>query len=804
MNIHHHGASQETRRRHGGAASALVLAFVLAGLAGCTTGGRPGADRPPPPPGLFDEPHGTAPRGPDRSDEAIALADRKDAAQRLEKAEIYPAEGTGRLAPRAGTTRVEPAAGGISLNFVDAPVRDVVEAVLGETLKENYLIDPGVDARITARSARPIPRDRLVIVLEDVLAMHGLALVEGEEGYRIVPLDKAASLRPAVAELTALGPDTAGFGLHLIPLRFASAAILRQTLAPLVAPGRALAADDARNLLLFRGPGSEARDLMALVDLFDVDWLAGMSYGLLPLKSADVGAVIPELEAVFGMDSGTGGATGVRFLPIERMNAVLVIAADPALVDKAKLWVERLDRGEGVAGQRQLYVYHLKNARAEEVAEVLSGLFDVRLSGEEGGFGGGFGDVAPGRRSAEAFGFSTGAAGVGGSGASRSTGARSAARSSGTSASGSPSRTASGARPPGVTGARRSSGRGAFGATGFGGAHGFGGAADAPFAGRGPRIIADGRNDALLVFATPQEYRMVERTVKRLDIPPLQVLIEATIAEVSLNDQLRYGLRWFFQNQGAAGRRSNTLGFSDAQNDTVGQQFPGFSYLFAGRSARVALSALGEITRVNVVSSPQLMVLDNGTARLQVGDQVPVPSRQAVSTIDPNAPIVNSIDFKDTGVILEVTPHVNASGMVVLDIRQEVSDVVPTTTSGIDAPTIQKRVIESTVAVQTGETIALGGLIKDSRKRGRTGIPVLMSLPLVGNLFRTNTTTTDRTELLVLLTPKVVRDPAEARAVTSELRRRLYGLDALRRQFADEGGAQEKEQEAAGKADGGR
>lgn len=784
MNIHHQGASGRTQGWRRAAASLLVFVSVLTGPAACTSGTRLESRRPPPPPGLFDEPRGEAPRAPGRSDEAIALDEKEDAARRLEKAELYPAGKAGRLAARAGTTQVEAAVGGVSLNFVDAPVKDVVEAVLGETLKRNYLIDPGVDARITARSARPVPRERLVAVLEDVLAMHGLALVEQDSSYRIVPIDKAASLRPAVAELTALGPDSAGFGLHLIPLRFSSAATLKQTLSPLVAPGRALAADEARNLLLFRGPGGEARDLMALVDLFDVNWLAGMSYGLLPLKSADVGAVIPELDAVFGLDTDSAGAAGVRFLPIERMNAVLVIAADPELVTKAKDWVERLDRGEGVAGQRQLYVYHLKNARAEDVADVLSGLFDVRLSGEEGEFASGFGGIAPGRRAGEAFGLS------GGTASDSSLNAQTAgSRGTPSPSSGATTNTASGAsrasRLTGTAGSSRAGGGRGFGAAGFNGARGPGGGGDAPFAGRGPRIIADGRNDALLVFATPQEYRMVERTVKRLDIPPLQVLIEATIAEVSLNDQLRYGLRWFFQNQGATGRRTNTLGFSDAQNGSVNQQFPGFSYLFAGRSARVALSALGELTHVNVVSSPQLMVLDNGTARLQVGDQVPVPSRQSVSTIDPNAPIVNSIDFKDTGVILEVTPHVNASGMVVLDIRQEVSDVVPTTTSGIDAPTIQKRVIESTVAVQTGETIALGGLIKDSRKRGKSGIPVLMSLPVFGNLFRTNTTTTDRTELLVLLTPKVVRDPAEARAVTGELRKRLYGLDSLRKQFAD-------------------
>ena len=456
------------------------------------------------------------------------------------------------------------------------------------------------------------------------------------------------------------------------------------------------------------------------------------------------------------------------------MNAVLVISPSAELVRQAQNWVERLDRGEGVAGKRQLFVYRLKAARAEDVAEVLSGLFEVQLAANQtasAGFGG-FGDVAPGRRAGQAFGLSGGTSGT------RTPATTSRGRST-TGATSSPAASGSRARTGSTLGRRRTAA--SFSRSGT---QGLGGASGTPVFHEGPRIIADGRNDALLVYATPQEYRMIERTIKRLDIAPLQVLIEATIAEVSLNDALQFGLRWFFQNQGATGRRTNTVTFSDLGNGGVNQQFPGFSYLFTGRSAQVALNTLSDLTHVNVVSSPQLMVLDNGTARLQVGDQVPVPTQQSVSTLDPNAPIVNSIDFRDTGVILEVTPHVNASGLVVLDVRQEVSDVVPTTTSGIDAPTIQRRVIESTVAVQNGETIALGGLIRDSRNRTRSGIPVLSRLPLFGPLFGTTQDTKDRTELLVLLTPRVVRDAGEARAVTRELRERLYGLESLRKQFA--------------------
>jgi general secretion pathway protein D len=260
---------------------------------------------------------------------------------------------------------------------------------------------------------------------------------------------------------------------------------------------------------------------------------------------------------------------------------------------------------------------------------------------------------------------------------------------------------------------------------------------------------------------------MIEGALKRLDILPLQVLIEATIAEVTLNDQLNYGLQWFFQNG------NHSLSLSRAATGQVLPIFPGFDYLFASPNARVVLNLLSEVTTVNVLSAPQLMVLDHQTATLQVGDEVPIAVQQARSVTNPDAPIVNSISLRDTGVILKVTPRVNASGMTILEVEQEVSDVARTTTSSIDSPTIQQRRIRSVVSVADGESVALGGLIRDNHSTSKEGIPYLSSIPVVGALFSGNTRTKNRTELLILMTPRVVRNPTDARSVTDELRRRL-------------------------------
>jgi general secretion pathway protein D len=276
---------------------------------------------------------------------------------------------------------------------------------------------------------------------------------------------------------------------------------------------------------------------------------------------------------------------------------------------------------------------------------------------------------------------------------------------------------------------------------------------------------------------------MIEAALQRLDIVPMQVLIEATIAEVSLTDQLRYGLQWFFSvGNGSISLNESGEVFNQELFENPGQNppgSPGFNFLFGGTDARVILNALSDVTNVNVLSAPHLLVQDSRTARLSVGDQVPIPLRSSVSVVNPEAPIVNDIEYRDTGVILRITPRVNAGGLVSLDIAQEVSDVVSNTSSNIDAPVIQQRSIQSSVAVQDGDSVALGGLIRDSLGEGETGIPVLSDIPILGNLFKTTTEQHRRTELLVLLTPRVIGNRAQARAVTDELRRRLGGADRM-------------------------
>ena len=719
----------------GGLGRALALLAVLL-VAACGGDSRPASttpdvtaksEKPVPDPGSETfKPAGSAPVEPES---------RRDA---LVEAEFY--SGTGELlgAGRIGGTGISQLSGGaVTLNFVEADILEVVDVVLGDTLGVNYVIDPRVQGSVTARTSRPLRRDALFAALENILAFSGAGIRIDNDVYAVVPLETLRG-SPAGVVVPSGRENAQGFGIHVIPLEFASAAAVQRVVEPFVGQGNVLRVDAARNLLVLAGNASAARSIEEMIQVFDVDWMSGMSFAILPVEVANVESLVADLDVIFGQQ-GEGPLAGViRFLPIERLNAILAITSQPVYLRRAKIWVERLDRGDAAAGRR-IFVYYVKNGRAQELADVLNEVF-AELPGAGGGPPAGS-PLAPGLEPAVLESTVPAAEGEEGAAAEAPPVPQ--------------------FPPPGDIAAAAGVGFG-VGALQAGGSN--------------IRIIADERNNALVILSTASEYKLIEATLQRLDILPLQVLIEATIAEVTLSDDLRYGLQWFFQSGNFEFDLTNAAG-------GAATSAPGFNVLFQSSDARVVLSALAEVTNVKVISSPQLMVLDNQSARLNVGDQVPVATQSVVSTTDPDAPVVNSIQNVDTGVILEVTPHVNASGLVSLEIVQEVSDVTETTTSNIDSPTIQQRRIESTVAVQSNETVALGGLIRDDREESIDGVPILMDIPLFGNLFKTTVEAYRRTELLVLITPRVVRDQHEAREVTDELRQRMSTVIPLQQKI---------------------
>jgi len=297
------------------------------------------------------------------------------------------------------------------------------------------------------------------------------------------------------------------------------------------------------------------------------------------------------------------------------------------------------------------------------------------------------------------------------------------------------------------------------------------------------KIIADEVNNALVIVATAQDYTVVQQVIKQLDMMPLQVLIDATIVEVSLKDKLKYGIKWFLthNNLGQNAVSSNSSVFSDAAAFAAGAATGGFGYAFLSNSGDISavLSAAATDNTLNVISSPSLMVLNNQEASIQVGDEVPIRTSESTNTSGGADPIqTSSIQQRKTGVKLKVKPRVNASGLVIMEIEQSVENVATDTATGsdIDSPTISTREISSSVAVQSGETIILGGLIKETDELNKSGIPGLHNLPWIGPLFGETDKNKNKTELVILITPRVVSTRQDARLITNEFKRKLSGI----------------------------
>ena len=625
--------------------------------------------------------------------------------------------------------------GDIALNFPEADVRVVAEAVLGDLLGMNFTIDPGVSGPVTVVTARPIARASVIPFLEDSLAIGGFALVLEGGAARIEKIGQGGR-GGRIA-----GPDTPGFGTELVQLQFVNAEQMRSLIAPIL-PNVVSVSDPVRNVLLLRGTSGQrasARDLLAQ---FDVNWLRNMNFALIVPKRTDARVIVPELEKLINAaDSPTRGL--VRIIAMEKINGILAISRQKQYLEDVNRWIEILDR-QGQNNEPRLFVYKVQNSRSRDLARTLNRAF-----------GRGSGDGEDAVQQQQATFADSGAA----------DGAAAPAAPAQQTYGGAYSYALPAARPAAASPAAASA---------LGGAEEQGDSASATGPG-GVQITSDDTNNAILVYGTPRQYAVIEDALRKLDVPPVQVMIEAAITEVSLTDDLRYGLQWNF----IEGNENAVL--TDSTTGTgLTRDVPGFSFLFGSASSITGvLNALEGKTKVNVVSAPKLMTVNNGTATLQVGNQVPILTQNSTSTLDPNAPVINAVEYRDTGVILKITPRVNGSGLVLLDITQEVSDVLSSRASGssINSPTISTRKVTTTVAVQDGEVMALGGLIRNIQTRDKTGIPFLSQIPIIGGLFGKQVEATDKIELVILLKPRVIRTVDDARAVTEELRQKIRSLE---------------------------
>jgi general secretion pathway protein D len=655
---------------------------------------------------------------------------------------------------------------GYELNFDNANLSDVVKVILGDTLRVPYIYDTRIQAQVTLSTGRAVSRQELLHVLEAILAINNAALMNGSTGYKILPVAEAGQGDVGSVAIARRGePVPPGQGVTVLPLYNVAADAMMQLLDSFIARAGSLKADALHNLLLVRGTARERQALIDVAISFDVDWLKGKHAGIFPLQHATPEEIIGEInkmlmpgESSTGPPSsvptpdgrqpppaaagGAGGATPstIKMQSISRLNAILVLTRTQQQLRDVATWVKRLDR-DNSAGLNT-FVYKVENGKASDLAVVVGSTFGAQTTTPE--TSGARGEVAPGQGTATAQSQSL----LRGREGSQQTGSQTGSRF------GVPRIE----RPPLQRPRNLQSPQGP---------------AD-PSSQQGKsdiRIVADEVNNSLLIRATAAQYEKILAVLRRIDRPPLQVLINATIAEVTLNEQLRYGVQVFLRSKGLSG------GYFNGPTLTLNPSFPGLNVFGGARDdPRFMLDALAKVTNVKVVSSPSLVVVDNQPAILQVGDEVPISTQEArnLTGTDPLNTVVSNIQFRDTGVILKVTPRVNSNGNVTMDVEQEISNVVGgSEASNSLTPTIAQRRIASTISVLSGQTVVLGGLISENVTREKNRVPVLEKIPVLGDMLGSTNKERRRTELIVFIRPQVLRDSTDASNVAEELRAKL-------------------------------
>lgn len=607
----------------------------------------------------------------------------------------------------------------VQMNFEGAPLVDVVHAILGDTLKLDYVIEHPIKGKITLRTRSPIPRDQLLEVLESLLQANGVLMVRDPNDRYFVSASKA--LQTMVPQFESHNSKGAGYSTTVIPLQNIGAAEMADILKPVAGDKAFVRIDSARNILIMAGTRVQMSGWLDIISSFDIDTLKGMSVGVFPIEYADPA----EIEAALGQIIASAGETAkspselIKLIPLERLGSLLVITPRAKLLEKVETWIKRLDKLPDSGAEPQLYVYPVQNGTASHIAELLGQLF-----------GGG---SSPSSRSGVAPG------------------------SNRQSVSDSANKSGSNQNQQAKTANKSRSGSSSVSIAGD------------------VKVVADEDNNALLIYATSNEYRKIEKALLKLDVSPAQIMVEASIIEVTLNDSLEYGLEWSFS--GGLGGGDTGLGSLANTKNAPAVSRPGFSYSLVNATGdiKAVLNALASDSLLNVISTPSIMVLDNNEASIKVGSQTPV---QTGSSTTSNGIVTSNIEFKDTGVDLTVTPSVNAGGMVTMDVTQKVTDVgAQDEVSG--QRSFQTREFQTRIAIRSGESVVLGGLIRENKTNGSSGVPGLHSIPVVGALFGKKSTTSVKTELLVILTPRVLFNEQDMRDISREMRARISDLTLL-------------------------
>jgi general secretion pathway protein D len=659
--------------------------------------------------------------------------------------ELYPGNNRYVANNNSKSKRTSPSGkGSYSLNFDEADLGEVAKVVLSDILGESYVLSPKVTGKVTLQTTEPLTKEELLPTLEMVLRMNNAALVKDGRIYHIEPTADALF----TSDLSA---RAAGYQTRVIPVKNVAVKDIADIIKPLVHDKTILNVDDKRNILVAAGSADEIARVMDMIYTFDIDLLKGRSFGLFPLAHVDPETIIEELEGIF-YQKGKGkndDSEFFKFIPIARLNSVLAVTHQAHYLSDIEDWVYRLDKANTASGGG-VNVYKVQHVDAGELADTLNDIFTDGKSRSKSA------KVAPGE-TAESLSNQTN---------------NSSSSSSGTNASpGMSDDTMTGTGFLGTFAANQIEEKATLGDSATG-------SIKVSNVGK-VKIIADEPNNSVIIVASAQDYEVILPVIEQLDVMPLQVLIDATVVQVKLTDNLQYGISWYLNN----GNSTTILGTAIPIAGAVATG--GLSTFYNAGSVKALLHAEASLDNINIISSPSLMVLNNQKAKINVGDQVPISTGSTTIPLGGgvggnSGAISNSIQYKDTGVTLEVTPRVNANGLVIMKLKQVVSNVVPVSKTDaetqVQSPTINKKEVSSSVAVADGETIVLGGLISDDITDNKKGVPFFYQLPIIGPLFGATTKNDIKSELVILITPRVVKGKQDSRVISNEFKRKLTSI----------------------------
>jgi len=679
----------------------------------------------------------------------------------------------------------------IVLNFENADIREVIYS-LAVAMNINYWVDPRVQGQITVRTSGKLSRDDLWPIFHQLLRNNGFAAVKSGDLYSIIPAEEAKTrtILPGGA-----GSEDNHFVMNVVKVKHVNADQMAQTVTPFVSPGGDVISFPRSNLIIVTDVARNANRLAELLRTFDTNTFAEMNAKIFKIEHAVLEDLAAEIQSILEAYHTAETGSPAVLIPLTRLGALAVIATDRAVVMAVDYWVSVLDVEAEAGGRRQVYVYRVENSKAIDLSAVLSEVY-----GEGGGTSGGGRRARSGEAAEAGLGLGGGLSGSrsGSSGTSASTRRNASSRSGfddsssgsgglgsgGSGGLGSSSRSSSSSSRGGRSG--RASGGGGGGVV-LGGTEG-----QNEIFEQEVRVVEDEITNSLVILSTPRDYETVRTVLRSLDVVPRQVLFEALIAEISLTEGDSLSILQSLKGVEEEGNSGKTGDQGGSYLDMFGDELRligdiGTGGLLGAVSAyrngieiyRGVIDAAASRGKAKILSRPNLMTSDNQEARLLVGQEVPILTSQSNSTVQNNSTtqILQSVQYRDTGLVIRALPQVNSEGLVNLELSIEISEVAPGESAGdIQSPTFTTRKAETSVVVNSGETLIIGGIIAESTNDTKEGVPYLMDVPFLGPLFRGTDTSRRRVELIILITPFVVRDRDEARSVTEDFRRRVDGV----------------------------